>query len=126
MSDQHNPSRSRQQASLPLIQSPSFRTFYASGFAYRATPNDFAITAVTQIPVNLPGSPMAITANVQEAMMMLSLPTAKALAKNLTRIVAEVEKHVGHIRMTKDAVLTDDQIGAISKSFENTEFADEA
>jgi hypothetical protein len=69
---------------------------------------------------------MAITANVQEAMMMLSLPTAKALARNLTRIVAEVEKHVGHIRMTKDSVLTDDQISAISKSFENTEFADEA
>jgi hypothetical protein len=126
MSDQHNPIPPRQQqASLPTIQSSSFRVIYAGGFAYRATPTDFAITLMTQIPVTARGSPIAFNANVQEAMIVLSLPTAKALARNLARLVAEIEKHVGNIRMTKDSILTVDQIEIISESLEITEYADD-
>jgi len=58
-------------------------------------------------------------------MIVLSLPTAKALARNLARLVAEIEKHVGNIRMTKDSILTVDQIEIISESLEITEYADD-
>jgi hypothetical protein len=83
------------QTTPPMIQSPNFRIIYANGFSYRAGVADFALTALVQIPVphQAPeGNIISVNANLQEVMIMLSLPSVKALAENLTLLVREIEK----------------------------------
>jgi hypothetical protein len=125
MSDERRPGPPQQQIFSQLLRSPNFRIIYASGFGYKATPADVALTPITDIPVIGQGTVIPMNAHVQEVMIMLSLPAVKALARNLTAVVSEVEKYVGHIRVPKGNILDDKQIEAISIGLKTTEYEDE-
>jgi hypothetical protein len=125
MSHERRSGPPQQQIFPQLYRSPNFRIIYASGFGYRATPADVALTPLAEIPVNAPGTGFPINAHMQEVMIMLSLPAVKALARNLTSLVAEVEKYVGRIRVPKGNILDDEQILAISIGLKTTEYEEE-
>ena len=110
-----------------VLQSPNFRTIYANGFSYRASVADFGITALTQIPVTHQtpdGNVFSGNVNLQEVMIMLSLPGVKALTENLVLLVKEIEKEVGHIKVPKGARIDTAQLQIISESLKLTPLED--
>ena len=120
MSDERRTVPAQQQ----ILRSPNFRIIYSSGFGYRATSADVALTPLVEFPILAPGSPVFMNAHVQEVMLMMSLPVAKALARNLTAIIGEVEKYAGNIRVPKGNILDSQQIEAISFGLRTTEYED--
>jgi hypothetical protein len=126
MSDEHS-QESSTQTTPPMIQSPNFRIIYANGFSYRAGVSDFGLTALVQIPVprqTPEGNIISVNASLQEVMIMLSLPSVKALAENLTLLVKEIEKDIGHIKVPRGAKIDADNLRIVSESLKSSPLED--
>jgi hypothetical protein len=118
MSDERKPD-SPAQAASSISLSPNFRIIYANGFAYRASTSDFGLSFITSIMVpgqNPDGSSGNFAANVQEATVMLSLPSIRALSENLTRLMTVIEKEIGQIKVPKGSLITDGQLKSMADS----------
>jgi hypothetical protein len=118
MSDERN-RESQPPSALPTVQSPNFRIIYANGFSYKPTLADFGLTAIVTLPItqNIEGNLITSEVAMQEVMIMLSLASAKALAKNLTVMVGEIEKEYGQIRVPRGALISDEQLRAVANNF---------
>ena len=126
MSDEHS-KESSTQTTPPMIQSPNFRIIYANGFSYRVSVSDFGLTALVQIPVphqTPEGNIISVNASLQEVMIMLSLPSVKALAENLTLLVKEIEKDIGHIKVPRGAKIDADNLRIVSESLKSSPLED--
>lgn len=125
MSDEHTQESSAQ--TTPTIQSPNFRIIYANGFSYRAGVADFGLTPLVQIPIprqTPEGNIISVNANLQEVMIMLSLPSVKALAENLTLLVKEIEKDIGHIKVPRGTKIDADNLRIVSESLKSSPLED--
>jgi hypothetical protein len=112
MSDEHKPTLSGE----PTFNSPNFRIIYANGFSYKPSVTEFALTALVQLPFgqNVGGNIVTTNANMQEVMVMMSLAGVKSLAKNLSLIVNEIEKIIGPIKLPRESILNEAQLGSIA------------
>jgi hypothetical protein len=123
MSDERKPETPTQQFPLQ-VQSPNFRVIYANGFAYKPTYSDFGLTAIVQVSYiqNVEGNVITNNVSLQEVMIMLSLAGAKSLGRNLTKIITEVEKQIGPIKITKQSIISDEALKSISDEINAMEF----
>jgi hypothetical protein len=110
-----------------IVQSPNFRIIYANGFSYKPSVTDFGLTPLVQIPIarqNPDGTTTTTNAALQEVMIMLSLPSVKVLAGNLTLLVNEIEKEVGHIKVPRGLKIDAQQLRGVSESLKSSPLED--
>lgn len=111
-------------STLQLVQSPNFRVIYANGFAYKPSYADLGLTPIVQISITerVDGNLASRNIGLQEVMIMLSLPAAKSLAKNLVRFINQIEKEIGPIKITKQSVVSDEALETVSNELKAVEY----
>jgi hypothetical protein len=55
---------------------------------------------------------------------MLSLPSVKALAENLTLLVKEIEKDIGYIKVPRGTKIDADALSIVSESLKSSPLED--
>ena len=122
MSDERKPG-SPERPPIQQVQSPNFRVIYANGFAYKPSWADIGLTPIVQVPITqiVDGNVVSNIVGLQEVMIMLSLPAAKSLARNLIKFIEEIEKQIGDIRVTKQSIVTDETLKTISDELKSLE-----
>ena len=101
-----------------VIRSPQYRIIYSNTFAIRATPVDMALTFSVQstLPAPTVGGMQMVNATQEEVMIMLTLPSLKALAEHLAGVIEITEKELGPIRVTKASRLTEEHRAMIRQN----------
>jgi hypothetical protein len=56
--------------------------------------------------------------------VMLSLPSVKALAENLTLLVKEIEKDIGYIKVPRGTKIDADALSIVSESLKSSPLED--
>jgi hypothetical protein len=126
MSEDHG---TPEQLPLPqaTIRSQEHKIVFADTFSIRATTVDFAMTFSTQsaVPLFNPNTGLSTMVNaiIEQFTVAMPLPTFKALAEHMAKVVQIIESEIGHIRTPTMSQLTPQQEEMIRNNLKNNPLA---